>query len=478
MTLARQQWLFFGIALVLLVALAIMLLINQLGVGRALDDLSRSQSIIRTVLMMRIVAGELPIDRTDRHAIQWKAGMRDLAKVMDSADKASPLDDILLQTIRQNLDDADALFHRFETHALSREAKSIGNQQPDFIIERTNDALQLALGNVNMAAVRFSELEAAEVREARQNVLRSSMLLVLAILGVLAAYMVIFRKLVLGPIKQLQTATDRVAAGDLEHRVSMTEANEFGELGRRFDHMTEQVQASRAGMGVAIKELEAFAYSVSHDLRAPLRGMDAFSQILQKKHTAHMDEDALHCLDMIRDNAKQMGRLIDDLLAFSRLSQQPLRKEPVDQEALVRDVLKSLQAEQKDRQLEITIGEVPAAGADPRLLKQVWVNLISNALKYTRRRDKAIIQIGSQTQDGVPVYHVKDNGVGFDMRYAHKLFGVFQRLHRAEDYEGTGVGLAIVQRIIARHGGRIWTEAAKNQGATFYFTLQGADHHE
>jgi light-regulated signal transduction histidine kinase (bacteriophytochrome) len=176
---------------------------------------------------------------------------------------------------------------------------------------------------------------------------------------------------------------------------------------------------------------------------------------------------------MIRDNAKQMGRLIDDLLAFSRLSQQPLRKERVDQDALVRAVLQSLQAEREGRHIDVTIGELPAADADPRLLRQVWLNLIANALKFSRGRDTAVIHIDAETQDGAPVYYVQDNGVGFDMRYAHKLFGVFQRLHRAEDYEGTGVGLAIVQRIVARHGGRIWTQAAKNQGATFYFTLQG-----
>jgi light-regulated signal transduction histidine kinase (bacteriophytochrome) len=140
-------------------------------------------------------------------------------------------------------------------------------------------------------------------------------------------------------------------------------------------------------------------------------------------------------------------------------------------------VLQSLQAEQKDRQIDLTIGELPAADADPRLLRQVWVNLIANALKFSKSRDTAVIRVGSATTNGVPVYHVQDNGVGFDMRYAHKLFGVFQRLHRAEDYEGTGVGLAIVQRIIARHGGRIWTQAAKDQGATFYFTLQGVQDH-
>jgi light-regulated signal transduction histidine kinase (bacteriophytochrome) len=203
--------------------------------------------------------------------------------------------------------------------------------------------------------------------------------------------------------------------------------------------------------------------------------MDGFSRILLEQYGPQMNEDALHCLQMIRDNAVQMGRLIDDLLAFSRLSQQPLRKEYLDQDVLVRGVVKALLAEAKDRKVSFDIEELPAEEADPRLLKQVWVNLIGNALKYTRKREEALIRIHCEMRNGVPVYSIADNGVGFDMRYAHKLFGVFQRLHRAEDYDGTGVGLAVVQRIIHRHGGRIWAEAEPNKGATFHFTLQHAD---
>jgi len=478
MTLARQQWLFLAVAFALLVAVAATLVGNQLRVGQALDDLSRSQSIMRTILMMRIVAGEVTIDRTDRHPIQWQAGMRDLTRALESVRKESPVEAILLQTMRQNVRDADELFHRFEVAATPHQARSAGNRQSESASDRINDALQLTLGNVNLTALRLSELEAAEVRAARRQVLWTSFFLVVAMLAILVAYHVVFRRLVLAPIKQLQSATDRLAAGELEHRVGQGSANELGELGRRFDHMAGQLQASQARQDAAIKELEAFSYSVSHDLRAPLRGMDAFSQILQKSHKSNMDEDALHCLQMIRDNAQQMGHLIDDLLAFSRLSQQPLSKERVDLDALVRAVLQSLLVEQKDRQINIAIGELPAAEADPRLLKQVWVNLIANALKFSKGRDTAVIRVGSENKNGAPVYYVQDNGVGFDMRYAHKLFGVFQRLHRAEDYEGTGVGLAIVQRIIARHGGRIWTQAAKNQGATFYFTLEGAQDNE
>ena len=477
MTLARQQWLLLSIALAVLLAVAAMLVANQRRVGHALDGLSQGQSIMRTILLMRIVAGEVAIDRTERQVIQWQAGMRHLAGALDSLPRESAPENNLLLTIRSHIDDADELFHRFEAGASSQRASPMVHPPAGMMNDRLNDALQLALGNVNLAALRLSELQAAEVRAARRQVLWTSSFLVVAMLAILAAYFLIFRRLVLAPVHRLQSATDRIAGGDLEHRVGLVSANELGELGRRFDHMTGELQASQARMTAANKELEAFAYSVSHDLRAPLRGMDAFSRILLEKHTSQMEQDARHCLQMIRDNAQQMGHLIDDLLAFSRLGQQKLRKEPVDQEVLVRSVIQSLQAEQQGRQIDLAIGELPAAEADPRLLKQVWVNLITNAFKYTRGRETAVVRVGSETQSGSPVYYVQDNGVGFDMRYAHKLFKVFQRLHRAEDYEGTGVGLAIVQRIIDRHGGRIWVQAEKNQGATFYFTLQGEHEH-
>jgi signal transduction histidine kinase len=475
MPLARLQWLFLAFALSLLAALTAILVQNHLSVARSLADLTQAQEIVRTVVRMRNIAVEVTANRTARQEIQWQAGMREFAHTLHPLQTTFAEETLLIEAIGVNVKDVDELFRRLLAGAASQAAglagETAGNRG------RIAHALHVLLGDVSLMALRLSELQTAEVRAARQLVLWTSAILVLTMLAILIAYLMVFRRFVLAPIKQLQVATDRVAAGDLGHRVGLRVENEFGELGRRFDHMAGQLQASQARQGTAIKELEAFAYSVSHDLRAPLRGMDAFSQILQKKYAAHMDEDALHCLHMIRDNAKQMGHLIDDLLAFSRLSQQPLRKERVDQEALVRAVLQSLQAERKDRQIDLSIGELPAADADPRLLRQVWVNLISNALKFSKGRDTAVIRVGSETQNGARVYYVQDNGVGFDMRYAHKLFGVFQRLHRAEDYEGTGVGLAIVQRIIARHGGRIWTQAAKNQGATFYFTLQGVQDH-
>jgi PAS domain S-box-containing protein len=227
----------------------------------------------------------------------------------------------------------------------------------------------------------------------------------------------------------------------------------------------------------ANKELEAFSYSVSHDLRAPLRSIDGFSRILLEDYAAQLSPDALRYLNMVREDTLHMGQLIDDLLAFSRLSRQELNRQSVDPAQVVYQALADLRAEQDGRQIDLIVGDLPPCQADPALLKQVYVNLLSNALKYSRRRERAVVEIGSRREKDALVYYVKDNGVGFSMRYAHKLFGVFQRLHSADEYEGTGVGLAIVQRIVHRHGGRVWAEAEVDKGATFSFALEGGTNH-
>jgi PAS domain S-box-containing protein len=255
-----------------------------------------------------------------------------------------------------------------------------------------------------------------------------------------------------------------------EHKQALAEIRKLNaELEHRVVERTSELEATN-------KELEAFSYSVSHDLRAPLRAIDGFSRILMEEYAPHLPEEAGRYLRLVRSNTQAMGHLVDDLLAFARLSRQPLKKQLVAPADLVRQCLDELRSEQEGRGVKITIGALPVCQADPALLKQVWINLLANALKFTREREIAFIEIGSRTDDarpGEPVYFVKDNGTGFDMQYADKLFGVFQRLHRAEDYEGTGVGLAIVQRIIHRHGGRVWADAAVGHGATVYLTLGG-----
>jgi signal transduction histidine kinase len=235
--------------------------------------------------------------------------------------------------------------------------------------------------------------------------------------------------------------------------------------------LNEDLDRRATELEAANKELEAFSYSVSHDLRAPLRAIDGFSRILMEDYAPQLTPEALRYLKLVRNNTGQMGKLVDDLLAFSRLSRQEPRKQSVKTTALVRQALDELGAETNGRQVEFKVTEMPECQADPNLLKQVWINLLSNALKYTRQHDPARIEIGWKKENDEQVFFVKDNGVGFDMQYAHKLFGIFQRLHRSEDYEGTGVGLAIVQRIVHRHGGRVWAQGQVDDGATFYFSL-------
>jgi light-regulated signal transduction histidine kinase (bacteriophytochrome) len=237
--------------------------------------------------------------------------------------------------------------------------------------------------------------------------------------------------------------------------------------------LEQRVVERTAQLVAANKELEAFSYSVSHDLRAPLRAVDGFSQAVVNDFGALLPAEGRRQLAVIRASAQRMGALIDDLLSFSRLSRQPVKAQTVDTDQLVRAVLAELHPPGGARPVTINLGDLPPCEGDPTLLRQVWVNLLANALKYTGKRDPAVVEIGCREQSGESVYFVRDNGCGFDMRYAGKLFGVFQRLHRAEDYEGTGVGLAIVQRIVHRHGGRVWTDAAVDRGATFYFTLKG-----
>ena len=236
-----------------------------------------------------------------------------------------------------------------------------------------------------------------------------------------------------------------------------------------------KVEERTAQLQAANKELEAFSYSVSHDLRAPLRAVDGFSRILQEEHHAELSPDAQHYLDLVRSNALQMSKLIDDLLTFSRTSRQTLAKRFANPVEIAHQVLEELHSELQGRNVEVIVGDLPYCLADPAMLERVFFNLISNAVKFTRKREVTHIEIGSINNDGKTAYFVKDNGVGFDMNYSGKLFGVFSRLHSESDYEGTGVGLALVQRIVHRHGGRVWAEAEVDKGATFYFTLEGGE---
>jgi two-component system, sensor histidine kinase and response regulator len=235
-------------------------------------------------------------------------------------------------------------------------------------------------------------------------------------------------------------------------------------LERRVAERTAELEATN-------KELEAFSYSVSHDLRSPLRSIDGFLQLFREEYARRLPEGADEKLAYIRQHAVHMGRLIEGLLAFSRSARAPLKKERVSPAVIVRQVLDELCPGREERNVQVSVGDLPECEADATLLRQVFVNLLSNAIKYSRQRAPAVIEVGCCDEQGESVFFVRDNGAGFAMDDAKRLFGVFERLHDSAEFEGIGVGLSIVKRIVERHGGRVWAESVPNEGATFRFTL-------
>ncbi len=303
-----------------------------------------------------------------------------------------------------------------------------------------------------------------------------------------------------GPLRMIMSTSAEIESGNLSARVPVVGSDELAALGRTFNAMVNQLQAWHEELDArvlvqteeirainedlerrvaarteelqaALKDIESFSYSISHDLRAPLRAIDGYCGILNEEFRGRFPEEAGKYLVRMSHNARRMGQLIDDLLVFSRLSRQQLECETVDMGLLFREVFESLMSDGEPRNVTFEVAPLPPCQADPKLLRQVVINLLSNALKFSGGRSPANIAVTSRSVDGETVYSVTDNGVGFDHAYSDKLFGVFQRYHKSEEFEGTGVGLAIVHNIIQRHGGRVWAESEPGKGATFFFTV-------
>lgn len=250
----------------------------------------------------------------------------------------------------------------------------------------------------------------------------------------------------------------------IQHRQAASDRTTNAELEQRVAERTAQLEVSNS-------ELESFSYSVSHDLRAPLRAMDGFAEMLQESYSDKLDDEGKRKLRVIRESSQKMGQLIDDLLTFSRLGRQTVSATQVDMAAMAREVFEDLIAASPGPRARFTIRPMPGAWCDRALIRQVWVNLLANAIKFSGRRQDAVIEAGGYTEGAQNIYFVRDNGAGFDMRHYNKLFGVFERLHSAAEFSGTGVGLAIVQRVVTRHRGRVWAEGKVGEGAAFYFAL-------
>ena len=306
--------------------------------------------------------------------------------------------------------------------------------------------------------------------------------LVLMAVGIFAAW--IMSRNITKPLNRLTIAATAISKGNysISEPINVLKNDELGKLANAFNIMAAQVhqmhlslenkiEERTAQLETVNKELEAFSYSVSHDLRTPLRAVSGYSIMLKEDYESGLDQEGKRILGNIISNARMMGQLIDDLLSFSRLGKKELAKTLVNMQLLVAGVVEELLQNEPENKYYVVTGTLPSVEADQVMIKQVVVNLISNAIKYSSKIAGPEIEIGAINEDTNTVYYVKDNGAGFDMAYSDKLFGVFQRLHSQEEFEGTGVGLALAKRIIEKHKGKIWAEGAINKGATFYFSI-------
>jgi signal transduction histidine kinase len=311
----------------------------------------------------------------------------------------------------------------------------------------------------------------------------------LTAVGILAAW--IMSRNITRPLKQLTIAAKEISQGNYSSAVSIhvDSDDELGELATAFNMMSAEifhmwqnlenkVKERTTQLELVNKELEAFSYSVSHDLRTPLRAISGYSIMLKEDYEEKLDAEGKRIIGNVIANARMMGQLIDDLLAFSRLGKKELVSTKIDMQSLATNVVNELLQHDLEKDYQINIGLLPPIEADQGMIKQVLINLLSNAMKYSSKETRPEIEIGSKDEEKRTIYYIKDNGVGFDMAYAGKLFGVFQRLHSQEEFEGTGVGLALVKRIIDKHKGEVWADGQENVGATFYFGLPKKSDHE
>jgi signal transduction histidine kinase len=470
------------------IAMLVIFAVQYLSVREV--DLALEKSIIAGditaggVSGLRNVTMDYVLTRQPRALQQWQQRYASMRPHLETAIFHEDAEQIIVARLRARHDYLGEIFPKLTGLHAERSAGAEGSALQREVEARLVTQIMVATQDMVTDANLLLRMANAHL----DRIQRRTGLIVSLVVGAMGLFVVLNMmfavRSVLIPVGELQRGAERVGSGDLAYRTNIRLDNEIGALSRAFDAMTAklaQTQAELEGNALqlreTVRELESFSYSVSHDLRAPLRGIDGWSLALQEDYGAVLDAQGRQYLDIVRAEAQRMGQLIEDLLQLSRVARGELVRAPVDLSALAQSVARRLKDALPDRRIEFVIQPGLAADADARLLEVALTNLLDNGCKFSAARENARVEFGRSaardpvTQETKQAYFVRDNGVGFDTTHAAKLFGAFQRLHAASEFPGSGIGLATVQRIVHRHGGRIWAEAQPDQGASFYFTL-------
>jgi len=441
-----------------------------------------TSEIARALTELTLVTFDYRVYRNERTRVQWDSVSDRAVRLLADARIADPAQMEILAGLREKRLAGRRLFTEIKTARVSaREDAPLNGVNRQFEAQLLSKLLsdqQESLTDV----FHLNNLASERIIAAQRRVI----IVVFAGLTLIASIMVaaawFLRRDVLTRVDALQQATRQVAAGNWDFSLGTRGDDEIGELSENFDVMTKSLrgsfaQAERSNRELATlnEELEAFSYSVSHDLRGPLRSMDGFSLVLLEDYGDKLDEDGKDALQRIRAATQRMGNLIDDLLRLSQVTRADLNVTRVDLSAMAHEIADALDRETPGRSVRWTIEPGLSVHADSALMRIAMQNLLHNAFKFTGKTENALIRVGAKQQDATRLFFVADNGVGFDMAHAEGLFGAFQRLHRMGDFPGTGIGLAIVQRIIRRHGGAIWADAKEDEGATFFFSVKESE---
>ncbi len=493
-----------GILIVLVTVLvsAIFIISNQI------TEENRRYKIVHDVHLavseLAIITYEYLIHHEKRMEQQWNLRYNSMAEIIEKA-AAEEESRQLMKLISVDYTTLGNLFQQVTANykkgqKLIQEGASQGKIDNVILLEeRLVAQLLIESQSIFTDAYRMENKAHSSTVKAQELARNLTLISVIILAAIITTTSLLIARSISKPLDVLIKGTEIIGKGDLEHKVNIKSRDEMGQLAVSFDEMTSKLKESYTGLKKEIterkraeekiqrlnrelehrlieiraanKELEAFSYSVSHDLRTPLRAIDGFSQILLEDYPDKLDREGRRVLSVIRDNTGRMGKLIEDLLTLSRLGRKEMGKTKINMEKLTRGVFEELKGVTPEGKLRMKMNDLPPAGGDESLIREVLVNLLSNAVKFSKNEKSPVIEVGGTLEDNENIYYVKDNGVGFDMKYRDKLFGVFQRLHSQQEFKGTGVGLAIVQRIIHRHGGRVWAEGKVNKGATFYFTL-------